>query len=495
MKYLFGVVAVLLVTASAVTWLTLPTVRSDVPVVYWVTGYSEARVQQVDLFGQWMVDEGLVTETGEPIMRLKLDAGNNSMPKKVIQGVSGVAGDVIDIYNGGERLQFYQQIGLVTDLTDLAPRRGFGLDVTWPAVESDITIDGRQYTFPCNVYALMYWVNVDAFERVGLAVPPERWTLDEFERIGTAYVEAANPDGEVRMDFFANAVTLRTLYRSMGLSAFNETLTACTLDDPRFARSLALIHRWTHELHLLPTSSQRSAMASTGSGNRFNVDMLHQGRFALITGGRYTLVHLRDYPDLRLAVVEPPHAGFPNTATGARAAAIFIGSEHADLAAHFLHFLASEPYNMQIVRDADALPPNPRFTRTEAFARPADRPNEWHLHTPFAQAARDIAIGGVFSPFVLAMTVNRHVDDAEQKILFEYDRYGPEQLARRTADRVNAEIQRTLDERPDLRPLYEQRLEQQRRIDERKSAGRPIPAELVQNPFLRRYHAARGMLD
>jgi len=95
--------------------------------------------------------------------------------------------------------------------------------------------------------------------------------------------------------------------------------------------------------------------------------------------GRYGLIQLREFslerrkdnrPALQLAVSEPPHGGFPNTSTGTRAAAVYKGGKHRDLAKYFLAYLASEDYNMNIVRDADALPPNPAVTKSEAYLRP-----------------------------------------------------------------------------------------------------------------------------
>ncbi len=51
-----------------------------------------------------------------------------------------------------------------------------------------------------------------------------------------------------------------------------------------------------------------------------------------------------------------------------------------------------EDYNMQIVRDGDALPPNPKYVETDAFKRPPDYPNEWGCHEVHSEAAQTIAI-------------------------------------------------------------------------------------------------------
>ena len=55
---------------------------------------------------------------------------------------------------------------------------------------------------------------------------------------------------------------------------------------------------------------------------------------------------------------------------GRRALGIYAGGQHIEQAKVFQSYLASEDYNMQIVRDADALPPNPHYTRTLAWEKP-----------------------------------------------------------------------------------------------------------------------------
>ena len=94
---------------------------------------------------------------------------------------------------------------------------------------------------------------------------------------------------------------------------------------------------------------------------------------------------------------------------------------------------------MQIVHDADALPPNPAYTQTEAFIHPPDHPEEWNVHEPFAQAARTIAISIPVSPYVLDSTVERIFGDARDGYMA--DQMTAEQAAQQAAARIDAEIQ------------------------------------------------------
>ncbi|HEX7010912.1 MAG TPA: extracellular solute-binding protein [Phycisphaeraceae bacterium] len=547
MKRIFLGILVLLALASVGTVLSLPEARSPVPILYWVTDPNPARLEQIRLFHQWLIRNGhtqeVVLQTQEdveafrarpwpealvqaledtqpeaaqllkgqaaslpmtvqlPVCLLRLDTANRDVSKQIIQGVSGVAGDIMDITWGAGMQQFHA-IGLLRDVTEPAKQLGFDPSKTYPAIEPEITLDGRQYMFPCNVTAPQYWVNVEVFERFSQPLPPKRWTFDEFEQRGRAFVEAANQGLSHQQHFFAASVDRRVMHRSLVLDVFNETLTRCTLDDPRYAEVLERIYRWTYEDHLLPSAAELASFATEAGYGGASAQLFASGHVAMMISGRYMLIQFREFsrlrieqgqPPLKLTVVELPHGGFPNGVIGTRAAAVYAGSRHPELAQLFLAYLASEPYNMQIVHDADALPPNPIYTTHEDFVRPPQWPNEWGSHEPFAEAAQTIAIASSNSPFVLSATVTRI--DQEEYDAFMNNIKSASAAGRDAAARINAEIQRTLKEDPSLQQRYEEALALQERIDAYRQAGRPIPLDWIQNPFHRRYYQAMGWVE
>ncbi len=191
MKTIFLSVAMALVLASVAMKLTLPGTRSEVPVIYWVTDPNPAREEQIRLFHQWLKKHHY------PRMELRLDTANNDTSKKIIQGVSGVGGDCMDIGSGGG-MRYFNSIGLLTDVTPWAQQMGFDPSHTYPAMKTEITTDGHQYMFPCNCYDHLYWVNKATFRKYGQPLPPLTWDLQTFERLGKAYVAAANPPGRRR---------------------------------------------------------------------------------------------------------------------------------------------------------------------------------------------------------------------------------------------------------------------------------------------------------
>ncbi len=493
MKYLFVITAALLLLAGFGTWLSFPDSASEVPVIYWVTDPNPARELQVEGFHEWLIERGHVGEDGKPLVELKLDVSNADVSKKVIQSVSGVGGELMDL-SGGEGLQLFKAMGVVADITEEAEQLGFASSATYPAVESEITVDGRQFMFPCNVYATQYWYNKATFEAHGQPLPPDRWTLEEFEQRGKAFVEAAN-EGRRPGDrvFFVNVVDPQQVYRSLGLSTYNQTMTACDLDDPRYARTLTMIRKWRDEDRIIPSPDDVQSFDAAAGYGGLGPQLFARGNYAMMPSGRYMLIQFRRFGDLELGVTEPPHGGFPVTRIGTRAAAVYAGGAHPELASLFLAYLASEDYSMQIVHDADALPPNPAVTQTEAFLRPPDHPNEWGVHEKFARAINDIGIGGAYSRFILSSVVDRELTWFRDQ--FDEGHISAELAARQTADSVNRLIADNVRRNPALQAPFEKALALQRQIDERLESGQPIPRSWISNPFYLRYYEAQGMLE
>jgi len=378
MKYIFLGTFLFLCAAAAGTYLTLPGTHSDVPVIYWTTDRNPARIEQVDIFNRWMREKGYVTEQGRPVTELRLDTGNREESKVIIQGVSGVAGDVIDT-GSLPALQMRHAIGIASDLTEAARALGFSTDNTYESIVPEITIDGRQYMYPANVSAGMLWVNLETLDRFNQPHPPETWDFDTFEAMGKAYVSAANEGMDRNVHFYSSDLSRPTLWRSQGLSMFNETMTACTINDPRYIDMLERYYQWVYIDHIIPSADERASFDTQSGYGGAMPQLFDSGNVVMMHSGRHILIQLRVFSTervlagkepMRLAVVQPPHGVFPVTSGMTRAVMRYKGSAHPELANRFLQYLADEAYNMQIVRDADAMPPNPEYTDTPAFYKP-----------------------------------------------------------------------------------------------------------------------------
>ncbi len=573
MKYLFMCVFALLACASVATWNMLPTTQFKEPTIYWVTDPNPARVEQIAIFQRW-----LKKDPSRPEMRVLVDAANSRKEKKVIQGVSGVGGDTMDMA-GGTDMRYFNAIGLIAPVTETAHKLGYDVSTTWEPIRPLIAQDGEQYLYPCNVAVRMLWVDYNQFDELNVERPPHRWDWDTFERIGREYVQKAN-EGKSHQDrFMLHSIDTETLYRSLGLACFDETLSFCQLEDPRYIKALEKKYQWMYDDHITPTAAEQSGFDVEAGYGGPQIFLFGQGNYAMFIMGRYSLIRLRQIqqarldagkPMMKLDVIEPPHGGFPTTRCNTRALGIYAGGKNIELAKTFQSYLASEDYNMQIVRDADALPPNPKYVNTLAWDKPLpllptqteiifpyeedeknllsnfridfyekldkiDRESEWSLqkdlprppkpakmsdedyqkalaefdalymasmpvyksewgmHDRFTDLMENIALPGDITPYCVPETVSMEIKNAEDEYI--NNRATAKDAAKRAADRINAEIQRTLEENPDIKPQYEKARADQKKIDELKAAGKKIPASLIQNPFYLRYYKVQGMLE
>lgn len=485
MKKLFLTGFLLLLAASGLTHWLLPEQQAGHPILYWTVQADASKQRVRDLFYAWRAERGL------PEIELRLDSANRDPAKKIIQGVSGVGGDLLDI--GLMEMMPLQNAGLLADLTPIARQRGFAPETSYASIRSEIMVDGRQYAYPRNVGVSMLWVNRGAFARHGVPEPPYRWTLEEFEDTGRRFVAAANAPGQRDRVYFVSNIPRLTLRRSLGADVFNETMTRCTLDDPRNIRLMEKILTWVNVDQLAPTREAELAFAADASGFMLKIALFARGQYGMLYLGRWAVKALRERPPLDLRVVEPFHGGFPNAELSVGGVGIYAGSRQQELAASFLEFLASGEFNLEVARGGDALPPIPAYARTDTYRRPPDHPNEWGCHEPFLAAAAEIGIGVARSPYVLSNVVNRIEVDAYNTMLA--GRASPAQAARNAARRINDEIDLSLQASARLRERHARESAHQRQIELRRARGEPVPAAWITNPFHLAYYAAQGWLE
>lgn len=485
MRRLFGSLLFVLLGASWFTHWIQPERQSEVPILYWTTSPHGTRELELEGFYAWLEKHDY------PKVEVRLDYSNNDLSKKMIQGLSGVGGDIIDLY--ADQLYMLQDTGMIADITEPAKEMGFSPDVVFPQLYSDLVIDGRQYGFPHNTGTHLYWVNVEAFEEAGMGIPPRSWTVDTFEEWGKRYMEARNPEGERRRFFFANTVRLIELVQSTGLAQYNETMTAATTDDPRFVMVLERIYKWMHEDHIIPTMEEESTFAVEGSSIGIRMSLFARGNYAMLDMGRYAVIRLRQYGEIEYAASFFPHFGYENAQMGGGAMAIYADSELKEHAYRIFQYIASEEHSRLVVETGDGVPVDPDFVETEAFLRPPEYPNEWRVHSAFAESAKRLGVPRQRSPFVMPEVMGRIIVLNYESFLA--GRQSAEYTARVIEERTNEEIRRTLREREDLRPEYERRLFIQEKIDSLKAEGEPIPEEWIYNPFYLKYYRDTGQLE
>lgn len=488
MKWIIlGIFAALTVATFAVS-LTRQRETSLQPPVF-MTGSPGPEVhERLEAFRKWRA------ERGAPEVNLQLDAVNSGMNKVIMQGVSGMAADILQA-NGSADLGYFSSIGLLADLGPFARQGNYLPERFLPAIRSEMVVDGRQFGCPVSIYLLVTYINRSTFEELGLEVPPPQMNWDEFERRGREFVAKANPAGQRPRRFFVSGVNTAALRRSLGLDAFNETLTRCTLDDPRNAQVLDRIHKWTYEDRLIPSGTDMAALVSDGDAGVFG-PRLYQfkiGNIAMITGGNYLTPALRRLGKIPLAVTMPPYAEFPNAVLGAQLLTLYAGSKNQAEAASYFEFLQSEEFFETILRNGDGIPTTREQAHRPEYLRPPEFPNEWGCNEEIVRSVEEAGFPYTVSPFVVFGVYNR-IDTAA------IDRFNTglitaQEAGERAAKEINDEIALNISRRPALRKKFDELAARQAQIEDLRARGEKVPREWILNPFLKAYYEHMGWCE
>lgn len=536
MKYFFLLASLLLIAAGILTWYLRPDQANALPVLRYVTDRAPARLSQVRLFHVWQIEEkhatihhiadadalkkfralpfspeirravsqchpqvpelwegspALPLEIAVPRAELVIDADNPTIEKKLIHGVSGTAGDLLDTYSG--QLQFLAEAGILEDLTERAEQGGYGLDGVPAAIRKLAEFDGRQYGFFRSSGATALWVNPVAFRELGQPVPRGPWTVEEFTEAGRRFVAAARRAGRKDV-FFCDDIDTLTLARSFGGDWLDETLSGSAVDSEPFRRAFALKYRWIREDRIIPSGADYASFATQGGGwGSVAIELFAEKRLGMVQSGSWIITRFRKFGTLELSAVPVPFGEFPVALAGGATVGIYRRSRHPELAELFLRYLASERYNLEIIEDGDSGPPLLRYTELERYRKPPAHPNEWEVHPVFADELRDHGIALSMSPFVLPSTVTRLFRMSLDE--FMNDRRSLDNALADADRRINAEIAASIARRPELAARHRAARERQREIRRRLTEGRKIPAEWIANPFHLKYYQQKGMLE
>jgi len=450
-------------------------------VVYWVTDPNPARQEQISLFREWLKNRH------EADVEVRVDAVNSGGNKVVVQGVSGIAGDMMDL--GGAAIHRFQPMGILQDLGPVFAAAGLPAIGTFPALADELTVDGRVWATPCNVWVQLFIVNNAAFSSVGMAPPPARWTFETFERLGKEFTTKANAGRKRREVFFASKIDGVTLARSIGIPKYNETLTLPWADTNAIASLNRMIYKWTYVDHLVPSDAEKASLSVEQGYGESEFQLMHRGYYAMVYSGRHALIQLRKMqPAIPLTAVESPHGGFPNVFISARSLAMYAGGRNQAKAGRFFAFLRSEEYSMHLVRDADGMPPNLDVLDRPEMLSPAGHTNEWDLHRAFVKLTRDAAIAQEISPFHVGGNLRMKAMQAYMSGVGT-----AEGAAHDVYDGTVEEIEKYTGRTPERKRAYLAALAVQKKIDALKARGEKIPIDWIANPFLRAYYQAKGM--
>lgn len=261
---------------------------SATPTLVWSTDANPARVVQSQLFRTWHL-----RTYGTPL-DIATDPSNRDITKIVVQCVAGAGPDVIEVY-GPADLRRLVQAGVAYDITAKARSRGFGVETVFPSALSSISVDGRQYAYPCNIgYAVLLY-HEDMFEDAGLPAPPKEWDFGEL----VSYANAVLESDAVRSPPNFGFMNLGPWDAALGAGArfYSPDGTVSIYNSPETVAGLQAIQDLVYEHQVMPDPGEAASMAAAG-GSSFGAaqagvnasSLFAQKSIAMYIGGRWEYV-------------------------------------------------------------------------------------------------------------------------------------------------------------------------------------------------------------
>lgn len=402
-----------------------------------------------------LILENAFSQYIRPAHRIEVTVDSGDTAKLIIQCVHGVGPDIIDMYDN-QSMASNVEAGILLDLTDDANRMGFGVNDTYPAIRDALMIDGRQYRFPCNVWANTVIYNKDIFRICGVPEPDENWDFDQFVAAAVKIRDYRGPNGQkyIPIANWYNLWMFEDLLIGSGGSFFHDQGLRSALNAPPSLQAAQTYQDMMYRYRIIPTPAEATTMSGQGGWGTGGAEWFYSEKAAMIIIGRWYIVQVPQYPNLKGKlgnVLLPRLDGRKSQGmTDGRAAGINAETKYPEEAKKFLQYLASPQYNRLIIEDGDALPPSPAMARTGADLVNKIVPDP-AFHQPFIDAvanARPLDL----SAFIDMGMQQRWIIESLEKI---ENREDVKKTMDTLASDVNHQIRINIERRPDLQRLYE----------------------------------------
>lgn len=432
----FLTLAVLVALSLYAASLTPPPAGGNRTTIVWATDNNPVRAEQCALFNKL-----------NPDLFVTIDPQNADSQKVIVQSIGGVGPDLFDGYSA-DLLETYVRAGIPLDVTDRLKEAGIEpkRDV-WPAVLPGMMFRGRAYGFPRNANVNAVWFNKDIFDEAGVPYPKRGWTWDDLIKTGQK-LTVRGPDGRPkRFGFYWDFGATQDLILQHGGHQYSKDGTQCTIGSPEAIKAVQLSHDILYLHKMAPSPVEESALATNGGWGSGGITFLMGGRVAMAYGGRWWLNLMRSQKGLRLGCVELPFTAKQVYGGGGGVTMINRYSRHTDAAFRFLKYMASQPYNDLINKQADALSPVKKYCYTPEYLLNPDHPEE--DYNEVWRFAMEHSEPNEFSPLLkgsdIAM-INNQLDLVKNNL-----KPVPEAMASAQLD-TNERIQRNIA----INPLYAQ---------------------------------------
>jgi multiple sugar transport system substrate-binding protein len=410
----------------------------------WVIDDAPARREQIALFNSIYPD-----------VQIQIDPSMPDTPSKVIvQSLAGVGPDVFCAYDGYQLLGFVNS-GVAMDLTDYLPRMGIDAErELWSAAEMTYKANGRIYGFPANAAADAIWYNKRLFDSAGVPYPPKGpWKWDEFIELAKR-MTIRDASGRVTHYglIFDWGQQWKLFMLQWGARFYTPDGTRCVVDSPEAIAATEFMHSLVFKHRIAPTGNEEAAMATAGGWGSGVITLFAGERAAMVLGGRWFLMLLRQQKELQLGAAEAPHG--PNRVFYGYGKSILVNrhSPQREQALKFIEFMSTKPYNDLINAQADALGPVKEYSYTDDFLHNPEHPEEdyndvWREIMNYTRPEE-------ISPFVnaqqAALRLSKQID------LIKTNQKTPADAMRTLAQQINDMIAESIAKNHELRERYEQ---------------------------------------
>lgn len=438
-----GILIGLAILSGVAWWLKPRAMQDGKTILTWCSDDNPARRDQVALFNRL-----------HPQYTLRLDPGNSTLEKVIVQSKAGVGPDLFDSYAVFQSSAFIRA-GIAWDVTDRLKEAG--IDVTndvWRTMHPYLMYDGRTYGFPRNVAADAVFCNRDLFERNGVPFPKERLGPEEFLALAKR-LTVRDADGRIKhFGFMFSTWQWQFFMHQWGGRLYSADGTRCEADCPETVAAMQYMRDLIWKHNVSPTPDQESSMATSGGWGSGAMTWFGGGRTAMALGGRWWRCLLRNktqYPDLRYGVVEAQFGPYRKYMGYGGGVMINRFSPRREQALEFLKYMAGREYNELINHQADGIGPVKRYADTELFLHDPDYPDEqdnqvWREVTACAEPQQtSLFINGAVTERIMS----------EQIDLLRNNHKSAEDAMKSAAAQINAEIGRNLQKSEALKEKYD----------------------------------------
>ena len=257
----------------------------------------------------------------------------------------------------------YTEAGVLADVQAFLDERPAVRDNIIPSLVTLSSFDGAVRTLPWTTNNLAVWVNVDAFEQAGVAIPskdPEAtWTWEEFKAAAEATTQ-----GDDRKGFLA---TIGGGWETWAFHAWLGQAGGTFLAEdgtPGFAGPEGV-----EAMTFLKSLVDAGATAFSEPGQGFDAGPWYAGKVAMTLNGPWNFPALRDFKDFRFDIVPYPRHKQPATNPGGNQLYVFStgGDEVVACSLAYGEYMLSDDFQVKFTIQDGSFPVTQSAQQNEEF--------------------------------------------------------------------------------------------------------------------------------